>query len=56
MQNRGGRSSEDDEVAVSIKKWIILRFWRHFDDGSPGPEVITRDDKGFLPILVLSSL
>jgi hypothetical protein len=23
---RGGRSSEDDEVAVSVKKWTLLDF------------------------------
>jgi hypothetical protein len=50
---RCGRSSENDEVAVSVKKCILLRFWRHFGDGNAEPELMTRNDKGFLTLLVL---
>jgi hypothetical protein len=53
---RGGRSREDDEVAVSIQKSTFLRFWGHFDDGNAEPEVIIRDDKAFLTRLVSSNL
>jgi hypothetical protein len=51
---RGGGSSEDDEVAVSIKKRTVA-ILAPCDDGSAEPEVITRDDKGFLIILALSN-
>jgi hypothetical protein len=34
----------------------VFRFAPDFDDGNAEPEVITRDNTGFLSILVLSHL